>query len=83
MANFYYIFVAVCTVQQAQIVAVKSEIWCIVFWLFVASVKNVLHDNLFPKYVVFFVVSVCGMFVIIYDFASGVQVFWYLWFIIQ
>ena len=83
MANCYDIFVAVCTVQQAQYVAVKSESWCVVFWLFVASVQNVLHDYFFPKYVVFFVVSLCGVFVIIFGFASGVQVFWYLLFINQ
>ena len=83
MANCYDIFAAVCTVQQAQYVAVKSESWCIVFWLFVASVQNVLHDY-FPQICgVFLVVSLCGMFAIIFGFASGVQVFWYLLFINQ
>ena len=44
MAICYDIFVLVCTVQQSQYVAVKSEGWCIVFWLFVASGHKVLHD---------------------------------------
>ena len=83
MANCCDIFVAVCTVQQAHYVAVKPKSWCIVFWLFVASVQNVLPDYFFPKYVVFFVVSVCGMLGIIVGFASGVQDVWYLLFINQ
>ena len=49
MANCYDIFVAVCTVQQAQHVAVKSESWCVVFWLFVASVKMYCMTIFFSK----------------------------------
>ena len=60
MSDRYDIFVAICTctVQQGQYVAVKSERWYVVFWFFVGTVQNVLHDHFF-KNVSCFVWCVC------------------------
>ena len=43
-------------------------------------VFNVLHGYLFLKYVVFLVVSLCGMFPVAFGFPSGMQMFWCLLF---